>query len=149
MEIGYELKNIDNLRKPEMPDDLIVRWIKVTDDYFSMLEFAKDRNPKHETSVEEWEKWIEQEKSAGCFYCAVFKSGKIVSTASVEKYSDDKWETASVRTLKEERGKGYAKMICYFVTKYILNNGRIATCHTREDNYAMQKVICFLGFIQQ
>ena len=149
MDIAYELKDIDDLRKPEIPGDLIVRWLKADDDYFNMLEFAKDRNPGHKTSFEEWEKWIEQEKAAGCFYCAVFKSGKIVSTASVEKYSDDKWETASVRTLKAERGKGYAKIICYFVTKYILDNGRIATCHTREDNYAMQKVIHFLGFNPQ
>ena len=147
MKISYELNNIEELNKPEIPGDIIIRWIKVPDDYSAMFEFALDRDPNLNPSGEEWEQWIEQEKLINnCFYCAVFKDGKITATASVEKYSEDKWETASVRTLRTERNKGYAKMICYFVTKYILDSGKVATCHTEEDNYPMRNVIKFLGF---
>jgi len=147
MEIAYELKDIENLNKPEVPDDVIIRWQKVPDDYPAIYEYWLDRNPDSKYNLEEWVEWMEKEKSDNsCFYCAAFKNGKVVAIGSVEKYSEDKWETAFVRTLIAERGKGYARMVCYFVTKYILENGKIATCHTEEDNYPMQNVIKFLGF---
>ena len=150
MEIGYELKDIENLNKPEIPEDLIIRWQKVPDDYPAMREFWLDKNPDWQSNVEEWEQWMEKEKTENsCFYCAAFINNKIVAIGSVEKYSEDKWETAFVRTLIAERNKGYAKMVCYFVTKYILDSGKIATCHTKEDNYPMHNVAKFLGFKQQ
>ena len=149
MEISYELKDIENLNKPEIPDDLVIRWQKVPDDYLAIREFWIDKNPDWQSTAEEWEQWMEKEKSIGCFYCAAFRNGKVVCIGSVEKYSEDKWETAFVRTLIPERNKGYAKMVCYFVTKYILDSGKIATCHTEDYNYPMQNVIKFLGFQEQ
>ena len=149
MEISYELNDIENLNKPVIPDDLIIRWQKVPDDYPAIREFWLDKNPDWQSTVDEWVQWMEKEKSNGCFYCAAFKDGKVVTIGSVEKYSEDKWETAFVRTRISERNKGYAKMVCYFVTKYILENGKIATCHTKEDNYPMRNVAKFLGFKQQ
>ncbi|MCL2772478.1 MAG: GNAT family N-acetyltransferase [Oscillospiraceae bacterium] len=150
MDIIYELEDIENLNKPEIPDDVVIRWQKVPDDYSAVRQYWLDKSPDWQSSVEEWAQWMEKEKSDnGCFYCAVFRNGKIIAIGSVEKYSENKWETAFVRTLIAERNKGYAKMVCYFVTKYILDSGKIATCRTDEENYPMRNVIKFLGFKEQ
>jgi len=36
--------------------------------------------------------------------------------------------------------------VCAYVLEYILENNRIPTIRTEEDNYPMQKVISKLGF---
>ena len=117
------------------------------DDLYALHLFAKDRNPdiiyNEKESFEMFQKFYEN----GEIYCAVFVGERIVATAAVEKYSDDKWETGSVRVMRSERNKGYAKQICYFVTKFLLGSGYAATCRTEEHNIAMQKVIHALGFI--
>jgi len=63
-----------------------------------------------------------------------------------KKILPDKWETADVRVWRSERNKNYAKQICHFVTKFILENDKIAACRTEEDNLAMRHVITALGF---
>ena len=147
MEILYQIDNIEKLKKFYPQDNAEIRWIKLPDDLYSMYLFAKDRNPdivfNEKESFETFQKWAEN----GDIYCAVFVGERIVATAAVEKYCKDKWETGSVRVLHSERNKGYAKQICYFVTKFILDSGYIATCRTEEDNMPMQRVIHALGFI--
>jgi RimJ/RimL family protein N-acetyltransferase len=146
IEILYQIDDIKKLVKFEPDEKSEIRWLKLPDDLYAVHLFAKDRDPDiifdEKESYETFKKWYEN----GDIYCAVFVNDRIVATAAVEKYSDDKWETGSVRVLQAERNKGYAKQICYFVTKFILDSGYIATCRTEEHNIAMQKVIHALGF---
>lgn len=147
MEILYQIDYINKLKIFYPNAKAEIRWIKLPEDLYSIYLFSKDRKPDlvfdENESYELFQKWYEN----GCIYCAMFINGKIVATAAVEKYSDTKWETSDVRVMSSERGKGYAKQICFFVTKFILENGHIATCRTEEDNIPMQKVIQSLRFI--
>ncbi len=93
----------------------------------------------------DWDEVYEE----GTVYCCYFADGIPVSRACVEKYSIDKWEVSDVRTAPPYRGKGYAYHLCRFVTDYILSSGRIPTIRTEKDNFAMQKVIHRLGFINE
>lgn len=93
-------------------------------------------------SREEWDDWHKQ----GYQYCAIVTDGSIVSIAAVWKYSESAWETAAVWTKEEFRCQGYAKAVCSFVTSYILNCGRKATCSTRKTNVPMIRVAENLGF---
>ena len=146
MEISYKIDDIKKLKKFYPDEKAEIRWIKLPDDLYSVYLFSKDRKPDiifdEKEMLESFQKWYEN----GCIYCALFVNERIVASAAVEKYSEDKWETGDVRVLRDERNKGYAKQICYFVTKYILENNKTATCHTEEHNIAMQKVIDALGF---
>jgi len=147
MEILYQIDSIQKLAKFYPEKNVEIRWIKLPDDLYAVHLFYTDREPgivfDERASFELFQKWFEN----GCIYCAAFVDGCVVAMAAVEKYSSDKWETADVRVMRSERGKSYAKQICYFVTKFILDNGRIATCRTEEDNISMQRVIYSLGFI--
>ena len=60
-----------------------------------------------------------------------------------------KYLIADVRVAREYRNKGLAYNICSFVLEYILENKRIPTMRTEEDNYPMQKVISKLGFTSE
>ena len=146
IEILYQIDDIEKLFKFLPEENIEIRWLGLPDDLPFVHLFAKDRKPDiifdENKELEKFISWYEN----GCIYCAIFENDRIVAMAAVEKYSDNKWETADVRVLTAERNKGYAKQICYFVTKYILKNERIATCRTEEDNIPMQKVIHALGF---
>lgn len=76
----------------------------------------------------------------------LFENGVPVARACVEKYSEDTWEVADVRVVRNFRNRGYAYDVCSFVLQYILNNGKNATIRTEEDNSAMKRVIEKLGF---
>ncbi|MBR6772294.1 MAG: GNAT family N-acetyltransferase [Clostridia bacterium] len=84
--------------------------------------------------------------SKGSIYCLLFENGVPVARACVEKYSEDTWEVADVRVVRNFRNRGYAYDVCSFVLQYILNNGKNATIRTEEDNSAMKRVIEKLGF---
>lgn len=142
MEILYQITSSTELNEIQIDDDISIRWLKMPEDYDIYCEHLRERYPDRIFSVDDWLKWDEE----GTPYCGLFKEGKMVARAAAEKYLDDKWETADVRVWCSERGKGFAKQICYFVTKFILENNKIATCRTEEDNIAMQHVINALGF---
>jgi RimJ/RimL family protein N-acetyltransferase len=92
-----------------------------------------------------WDKiWQE-----GTRYAGLFVDSKMVARACVEKYSAEAWEVADVRVVREYRGKMFAFAVCSFVLNYILENERIPTIRTEEDNFPMQKVIANLGFIAE
>lgn len=147
MEIIYQINDIDKLKKYHITNKEI-RWMDLNRDLYKIYLFLKDRKPDIIFNEKEmyrmYMKWFEE----GCIYCAIFDNERIIAMAAVEKYSSIKWETADVRVIQSERKKGYAKQICYFVTKFILESGIIATCRTEETNVAMQKVISDLGFIK-
>ena len=66
---------------------------------------------------------------------------------SVWRYSETAWEAAAVRTQPDVCRRGYAKAAVSFVTAYILDSGRRATCTTGSDNLAMQRTARSVGFV--
>ncbi len=93
-------------------------------------------------SQSDWEKWNKD----GTEYYLLFVDGKPVSRCAIEKYSNDKWEAADVRTAPEYINKGYSKEVVAYVTRKILEQGKTATCRTLAGNSAMLKVIDTLGY---
>ena len=142
MEILYQMDSLNELNQIKRDESIMIRWLKMPGDYDLFCEHLRERYPGKEFLINNWLNWEKQ----GILYCGLFKDDKMVARAAAEKYLEDKWETADVRVWAAERGKGYAKQICYFVTKFILENNKIATCRTEEDNIAMQNVINALGF---
>lgn len=82
----------------------------------------------------------------GTMYCLLFVDGIPAARACVEKYSADTWEVADVRVVRPFRNRGLAFDVCSFVLLYILEQGKMATIRTEEDNFPMQRVIEKLGF---
>ena len=142
MEVVYQINSLKELKEIQIDDDVNIRWLKMPVDYEAFCECLQDQYPNREFSISELLEWEEE----GILYCGLFKYGKIIARAAAEKYLEDKWETADVRVSLLERKKGYAKQICYYVTKFILENNRIATCRTEENNIPMQHVIKSLGY---
>jgi len=85
-------------------------------------------------------------KGIAC-YCLLWHDGLPVARGAVEPYSEQAWEAADIRTAVDYRGRGFATEILRFLTQYIITHGKIATCRTEEDNYAMQKAIAAVGYI--
>ena len=102
-----------------------------------------DREPsKSEINVDNWNRYYDE----GTEYYCLFIDGKPVARCAVERYSQDRWEAADVRVAPEYRCKGYAKQVVWYVTSFILSQGKTATCRTTADNDAMLKVIHSLGY---
>lgn len=118
-----------------------VRWLAADE-----LEIFNRHLAECNRSTMNQEKWDEIIQE-GTVYCGLFVGDRMVARACVEKYSEDKWEVADVRTIKEYRNQGCAQAVCKFVMSEILRQQRIPTIRTREDNGAMLKVIELLGFI--
>lgn len=120
--------------------DLRVRWL----DREADLHLLGELWLKHGVSMTEkdWQGVFDQ----GFRYCGIVENGVVVAVAAVWTYSPTAWELAAVQTVEARRGRGYSKAVCSFVTAYILNNGRLATCSTRADNVAMLRVAAALGF---
>ena len=146
MKLLYKIEDINKLKKYELAENTEIRSLKIPDDLFLLYLFHKDRKPdivfNEKEMIENYQQWYEK----GCIYYILLVDERIVATAAIEKYSNDKWEAADVRVLRSERNKGYGKQIVYFVTKCILDHGITATCYTEDDNIPMQKVINSLGF---
>ena len=79
-------------------------------------------------------------------YCLLYFDGLPVARGSVEPYSDNAWEAADIRVAKGYRCRGFAKEILRFLSKYIIDHGRLATCGTEEHNIAMQKAMQAVGY---
>ena len=124
-------------------DDITIKWLKMPDDFDLFCEHLSERGPlAKDFTVDVVLDWERQ----GITYCGLLKKGKMVARSAVERYLPDKWETADVRVWASERGNGYARQICCFVTKFILENNKTATCRTEDYNIPMQHVINALGF---
>ena len=79
-------------------------------------------------------------------YCLLYSDNLPVARGAVEPYSEQAWEAADIRTAKDYRCKGFAKEILRFLSQYIIEHGKLATCRTEKDNIAMQKVIKSIGY---
>ncbi len=137
-EIIYQMSSLDNLRTIETAN---VRWLEYHEDYNLFCRHLQACGQKPVTE-EQWSSFRDE----GTTYCGLILEGEMVARAAVERYSDTAWESADVRVVRSERSKGHAKQVVCFVTKYILLNGRMATCRTLESNLAMKKVIQSTGF---
>ncbi len=117
-----------------------IRWLDRDADY--ALASAYWRGRGQDLSRETWE----EAHASGYRYAALVQEGQIVSSAAAWRYSDPAWEVAAVGTLEAFRRRGYATRVVAFVTAYILASGRVATCHTADDNVAMQATARHVGF---
>lgn len=84
----------------------------------------------------------------GYQYAAVLQHEKIIAMAGVWRFSDAAWDVAAVSTLESERRKGYGRRLVGFVSAYILQNGRLATCSANDDNAPMLAVARKVGFYE-
>jgi len=80
-------------------------------------------------------------------YCLLYCDGVPAARGAVEPYSDEAWEAGDIRTARTYRGRGLAKEILRFLSAYIIEQGRTATCRTEETNIAMQKVMRAVGYV--
>lgn len=118
-----------------------IRWLEAEDiDIFNQHLAACGQKPIAE-------KLWKEIYSEGTMYCGKFIGNLMVARACVEKYSDEYWEVADVRTAREYRNCGCAAEVCTFVLNYILSQNKNATIRTEEDNVPMQRVITHLGFV--
>ncbi len=126
----------DLIRHPS--DD--VRWLDVKRD-FALIQnhyklFGVDNIKESDFDEKEWR------------LCAVIKNGEIISFAGVIYMTDHNWEIGAVSTHPHHRKKGYAKIVCSFAAKYILDQGKRATCNTSAENHAMIKVMLDIGMTE-
>jgi len=129
-----------------------VRWLDLPED-FAMLqanyllraqetrdkkfsEFARNMTPA-DFPGEQWK------------FCAWLEDGEILAKAGVLYMTDRNWEIAAVWTHPRHRGRGYAKAVCAFAARYILENGKRATCGTEKKNTAMRRVMQGIGMTEQ
>lgn len=117
----------------------IVRWLDWEED------FAVARNSGWQDPPLSRQEW-EQARAQGFAYAAAFKGDRIVAVAAVWRRSDYEWEVAAVGTNPEFRRHGHGRTVVSFVTAYILDSGRVATCGTRADNVAMIRTAESVGF---
>ena len=123
-----------------------VRWLDWAKD--SSLARALWTSAGSVYSDEAWDELWHGARADGYRYCAVVKDGAIISRAAVWRYSDKAWEAAAVYTAPAKCRRGYGKAVISFVTAHILDAGRVATCHTSDDNLAMIRTAEAVGFHQ-
>jgi RimJ/RimL family protein N-acetyltransferase len=116
-----------------------VRWLEWDEDYPLAQGIWPDSHP---LTLSTWQ----EARELGYHYCAVIEGQQIQAIAAVWRYSMTAWEVAAVHTRPEARRRGYASAVVSFVTAYILDAGRCATCTTAWDNLAMQRTAEGVGF---
>jgi predicted GNAT family acetyltransferase len=82
----------------------------------------------------------------GYQYAGFIIENVIISIAAAWKFSDKVWEVAAVSTLEAYRRLGYSKQVVMFVTKYIIDSGRLASCSTNDNNLPMTATALSIGF---
>jgi len=82
-------------------------------------------------------------------FCAWVEGGEILAMAGILVMTDSIWEIAAVWTHPQYRGRGCAKALCAFAARYILEQGRRATCATARKNTAMRRVMQGIGMVPQ
>lgn len=119
----------------------LVKWIDADKDFDLIQEYykcfgANDLN-KEDFNNEQWK------------FCALIEKNHIISFAGALYMTSKNWEIGAVSTHPLHRNKGYAKIVCSFVAKYILSNNKQATCSTNMNNHGMIKVMHQIGMVKQ
>jgi GNAT superfamily N-acetyltransferase len=89
--------------------------------------------------------WVEAH-DIGFTYAGIVEDGILISCAAMWRNSDQAWEVAAVSTRDGYRRLGYSRRVVAFVTSYILQHGRRATCTTHDTNAAMLATAKSVGF---
>lgn len=125
---------------------------------FTPVEYGKvrwlDKDTDYEIARMNWLEWNqvlaqstwEKAHEYGYRYAGILEEDQIISIASVWQFSENWWEIAAVSTLVNHRRKGYSKSVISFLTAYILESNRLATCSTQDDNIAMISTAKSVGF---
>jgi RimJ/RimL family protein N-acetyltransferase len=121
--------------------DKRVRWLDWEADYPYARMAWQDSGI--DLTYEEWNAAREE----GYIYCGIIENAMLIGTAAVWIYSQPAWEVAAVRTMPLYRNRGLAKATISFVTGHIHRAGRLATCHTSRDNFAMIRAAQAVGFV--
>ena len=118
-----------------------IRWLDISNDFPLIKKYYKLFS---DTDINEADFSSDQWKT-----CALIENGEIVAYAGALYMTDKNWELGAVSTHPKHRCKGYAAMVCSFVAKYILENGKQVTCNTEIDNYPMIRVMQKIGMVMQ
>jgi [ribosomal protein S18]-alanine N-acetyltransferase len=120
-----------------------VRWLG-PEDYSLALEAWRVRG--YSLTHEEW---VVSWPADGYRFAGVVTGGRLLSVAAALSWrppSPTSWELAAVWTHEEARDRGLATAVCSFVTAYILESDRLATCSTHRRRPAMVRVAERLGY---
>ncbi len=79
-------------------------------------------------------------------YYGVYYEGKLVSIACAYLRLPEIWIIGDVYTLKEYRGRGYAKIVTSAITRDAIYCSGKALLHVREDNISAIRVYSRLGY---
>ena len=153
MDRAYYAK-IEDINKLHCFDSEYVRWLNPETDfdliaeYFSCFGICGDTDTYFGISLNELKTaYLTDECNVG-YLCGFIKNGKVLSLAGVEFSSQKQWEICAVSTRPECTGNGFAKSVCSFAAKYILEQHRTAICVTNPSNLAMQAVMRQIGMIR-
>ena len=139
-EIIFRINRIEDVA--DIPQTNEIRRLSIEDRAIFNRHLGLCRQARASVSEEEWQRW----NAEGIEFYMLFADGIPVARCSIEKYSEDKWEAADVRTVREYRGRGYAREIVAHVTRLILAQGKTATCRTLSENAAMLRVMETVGY---
>lgn len=153
METSYYCR-INDIRRLHDYYSANVRWLDPYADYELIKEYFSYFNVHNTTdtyfgiSLDNMMKdWSDNHMAIGKL-CAYIINGEILSFAAVEYASNDSWELRAVSSRPDHPNQGYAKCVCSFVVKYILEQGKQAICETNISNFAMQNVTKKIGMVQ-
>ena len=79
-------------------------------------------------------------------YFGLFADGVMAAFGSVERYSFEFLECASIRTDPAFRGRGFGFAIAAWITNRIVGEGKTATCRTLPENVPMNRILGACGY---
>ena len=79
-------------------------------------------------------------------YFMLYDQGVPAAMGSIERYSYEFWEAASIRTFPGFRRRGFGTAITAFLTDRIISSRKTATCRTLPENDGMNRIIAGCGY---
>ena len=79
-------------------------------------------------------------------YFGLFADGIMAAFGSIERYSYEFWECASIRTDPAYRRQGFGFALTAWITNTIVGAGKTATCRTLPENAGMNRIIRACGY---
>jgi predicted GNAT family acetyltransferase len=76
----------------------------------------------------------------------LYSQGAPAAMGSIERYSFEFWEAASIRVYPGFRRKGFGRAMTAFLTDKIVSSGKTATCRTLPENAGMNRIIAECGY---
>ena len=79
-------------------------------------------------------------------YFGLYADGVMAAFGSIERYSYEFWECASIRVDPSFRRHGYGLALTAWITNRIVGQGKTATCRTLPENAGMNRIIRACGY---